>query len=163
MATTPFKWWKLDFNSNFFHSNIDGTNIIANYYATTYSWFARLTSRFTFTQNLDAQLGPIMKRRKKQRRENVRRLYYADLSMSKDVMKGKGTVFLNVLDVFNTRRMRSVTNGENFYSEGNFQMRRRQINLTISYRIKQAKPVGKKKTDMRKNEIQFGLSFYHLI
>ena len=63
--------------------------------------------------------------------------------MSKDVLKGRGTIFFNVLDVFNTRRMRSVMTGESFYTESDFQFRRRQINLTFSYRIKQAKQAKK--------------------
>ena len=70
-------------------------------------------------------------------------LYYIDFSLSKDVFKGMGTVYFNVLDVFNTRRMRSVTEGVNFYTEGDFQFRRRQINLTLTYRIRQSKPAPK--------------------
>ena len=53
---TPYKWWKLDFNFNFFHSDIDGSNIVDTYKTTTYSWFTRLTSRFTFANNFDGQL-----------------------------------------------------------------------------------------------------------
>ena len=144
---SPFKWWKLDFNFNFFHADIDGSNIMPDYKTTTYSWFARQTSRFMFPQNFDVQLRANYEAQQKTAQGKRKALFYADLSMSKDVIKGKGTINLNVLDVFNTRRMRSVTNGANFYSEGNFQMRRRQINLTISYRIRQAKPVVKKKTE----------------
>jgi hypothetical protein len=44
-----------------------------------------------------------------------------------------------VSDVFNTRRWRNVTEGANFYSSGNSQWRRRQINLTFNYRIRQVK------------------------
>lgn len=54
-----------------------------------------------------------------------------------------GTLNLNVLDVFQTRRMRSITEGPNFYTEGNFLPRRRQINLTFSYGIRQSKQAPK--------------------
>lgn len=53
---SPYKWWKLDFNFNFFHADIDGSNIIDNYKAATYSWFARQTSRIMFAKNFDVQL-----------------------------------------------------------------------------------------------------------
>ena len=61
----------------------------------------------------------------------------------KDIFKGMGTVYFNVLDVFNTRRTRSITEGINFYTESNYLQRRRQINLTLTYRIRQAKPAPK--------------------
>ena len=146
---SPFKWWKLDFNFNFFHADIDGSNIMADYKATTYSWFARQTSRFMFPQNFDLQIRTNYEAPQKTVQGKRKALYYADLSMSKDVFKGKGTLNLNVLDIFNTRKTRTVSNGINFYTDGNFQFRRRQINLILNYRIRQSKPVGKpKKTDM---------------
>jgi hypothetical protein len=39
--------------------------------------------------------------------------------------------------------MRTITTGANFYTEGNFLARRRQLNLTINYRIKQSKQAKK--------------------
>ena len=66
-------------------------------------------------------------------------LYYLDFSVSKDVFKGKGTLNLNVLDVFNSRRFRSIAQGELFFSYGNSLYRVRQINLTLSYRINRNK------------------------
>ena len=74
-------------------------------------------------------------------------LYYADFSANKDVFKGKGTISLNVLDVFNTRKARTINFGPNFLTEGESQMRRRQINLTLNYRIRQAKPPTPKKIE----------------
>jgi hypothetical protein len=65
--------------------------------------------------------------------------------MSKDVFKGKGTVNFNVLDVFNSRRYRSISEGANFYTESDSQYRRRQVNLSLSYRIRQSKAVAKPK------------------
>jgi hypothetical protein len=39
--------------------------------------------------------------------------------------------------------MRSITEGVNFYTEGNSLPRRRQINLTLTYRIRQSKAAPK--------------------
>jgi ferric enterobactin receptor len=142
-AYTPYKWWKLDFNFNFFHADIDGSNIIKSYKASTYSWFARQTSRFMFPKNFDVQLRGNYEAPQKTAQGRRKALYYADLSMSKDVFNGNGTLTFNVLDVFNSRRMRSITSGPNFYTEGNSQFRRRQINLTINYRIRQSKQAKK--------------------
>ena len=140
---TPVKWWKLDFNFNLFYALIDGSNIVAEYKTSTYSWFARQTSRFMLPRNLDIQLRTNYEAPQKTVQGKRKALYYADFSMSKDIFKGKGTLNLNILDVFNTRRTRSLTRGPGFFTESDFQQRRRQINLTMNYRIRQAKQTPK--------------------
>jgi ferric enterobactin receptor len=138
-----YPWWKLDMNFNFFYADIDGTNILESYNNTTVSWLARQTSRFTLSNQWDLQLRGNYEAPQRTAQGKRLALYYVDFSLSKDVFKGNGTINLNVLDVFNTRRARSVTEGYNFYTESNYLMRRRQINLTLSYRIRQSKPSPK--------------------
>ncbi len=142
---TAFTWWKMDLNLNFFHADIDGTNIVPDYKASTYSWFARQTSRFIFARNFDMQLRLNYEAPQKTVQGERKSLFYADFAASKDVLKGKGTVTLNVMDVFNSRWVRTISEGENFYTDANLQFRRRQINLTVSYRIRQTKQAAKPK------------------
>jgi outer membrane receptor protein involved in Fe transport len=137
---SPYKWWKLDFNANFFYADIDGSNIAKSYGTSTYSWFVRQTSRFTLPKTTDIQLRGNYEAPQKTAQGKRRSLYYFDFSISKDVLKGNGTLNFSVLDIFNTRKSRAITQGENFYSESNFQGRRRQLNLTLNYRIRQSKP-----------------------
>ncbi|HKZ36944.1 MAG TPA: TonB-dependent receptor, partial [Chryseolinea sp.] len=146
-AYNPVSWWKLDFNFNFFHADIDGSNIEATYKTTTLSWFVRQTSRFTLPNNFDIQVRGNYEAPQNTAQGKRKALYYADLSLSKDVLKGRGTINFNVLDVFNTRRIRSISEGINFYTDSNFQARRRQFNLTFNYRIKQSKQVKKASVD----------------
>lgn len=136
---TPFNWWKIDFNLNFFHSDVDGSNILKTYTARTSSWFARQTSRFTLPRQFDVQLRLNYEAPRRTVQGRQLALYYADLSASKDVLKGKGTINLNVLDLFNNRWSRYIATGPNFYSRGESQGRRRQVNLTFNYRIRQSK------------------------
>jgi outer membrane receptor protein involved in Fe transport len=136
---TPYKWWKMDFNFNFFRAEIDGSNILPDYRRSTYSWFARQTSRFSLKKNWDFQLRMNYEAPQKTVQGRRKGLYYADVSVSKDVLKERGTFNLNVLDVFYTRKVRNVFEGPNFYFDGYGQFRPRQINLTFAYRIKQSK------------------------
>ncbi len=135
----PYSWWKMDINFNFFHASIDGSNILPLYKTTTYSWFARQTSRFTLTKGLDMQLRMNYEAAQKTVQGRRRALFFSDFSLSRDVMGEKGTINLNVLDMFNTRRARSVFYGPNFYYDGFGRFNVRQINLTFSYRIRQSK------------------------
>ena len=140
---SPYKWWKLDFNFNFFHADIDGSNLIKSYKVSTYSWFVRQTSRFMFPKNFDIQVRGNYEAPQKTAQGTRKSLYYIDLSTSKDVFKGNGTLTFNVLDVLNSRRNRYTSSGPGFYTLGDFQQRRRQVNLTLNYRIKQGKQAAK--------------------
>lgn len=144
-AYTPISWWKLDVNMNFFYADIDGSNIRADYKTNTYSWFARQTSRFMFKNNFDVQLRANYEAAQRTAQGKRKGLFYADFSMSKDVFKGKGTLNLNILDVLNSRRYRSVSEGVNFFTDIDSQYRRRQVNLSLSYRIRQSKMIAKPK------------------
>jgi len=142
-AYTLYRWWKLDLNFNFFRAITDGQNLDANFKSDTYSWFARQTSRFTITKGLDFQLRGNYEAPQKMPQGERKSLYFVDLALKKDMLKGNGTLTFNVSDVFNTRKSRTITEGENFYSRGNAQWRRRQLNLTMSYRLNQGNTAGK--------------------
>lgn len=146
-TTSIAKWWKIDFNFNFFHADIDGSNIVSAYKASTYSWFTRQSSRFTLPSNIDLQLRTNFEAAQKTAQGRRKALAYADFALSKEILKGRGNINFNVIDIFNSRRIRSITTGDNFYTSGDFQARRRQFNLTISYRINQAKPAKARKLD----------------
>lgn len=66
-------------------------------------------------------------------------MYFVDLGLSKDVLKGRGTVTLAVRDLFNTRKFRSTirteTPEERYFSERSNQWRLRQTLLTFTYRL----------------------------
>ncbi len=144
---TIVKWWKADANFNFFYSKVDGSNIVSTYKTDTYSWFSRQTSRFSLPGKVDLQLRTNYEAAQKTVQGRRKDLFYTDLSVSKEILKGNGTLNLTVLDVFNSRKFRSISEGETFYSDRNSQFRRRQINLTFNYRIKQSKAKKPKKDE----------------
>ena len=142
---TLVKWWKLDFNFNFFRAITDGSNIDALYKSDTYSWFVRQTSKFSLPHAIDLQVRGNYEAPQKLPQGERKSLYYIDLGMNKDILKGNGTLTLNVSDLFNSRKNRFITEGVNFYTSGYFQGRRRQTNLTFIYRLNQGKQKGKEK------------------
>jgi ferric enterobactin receptor len=135
------KWYKADLSFNFFKAIIDGSNIDQTYKRETYSWFVRHTSRFSLPKKLDIQLRGNYEAPQKTVQGKRLALYYIDFSVSKEVFKGKGTLNLNIMDVFNSRINRFITEGNNFFTEGSSQFRRRQNNLTLNYRINNGKKV----------------------
>ena len=79
-------------------------------------------------------------RRRHGRRRN--QLLGPNLSLSKDVLKGKGTLVASVRDLLNTRKRRSITDTEYLYTESEFQWRARQFLLSFTYRINKKKSRG---------------------
>jgi outer membrane receptor protein involved in Fe transport len=136
---SPYQWWKMDGSINFFRAITDGGNLDSSFQSDTYSWFARMTSRFTFWKNTDFQLRGNYEAPQLMPQGKRKAIATLDLALSKDIMKNNGTLTLNVIDVFNSRRFRSIIKGDNFYTETNSQGRLRQINLTFNYRLHQAK------------------------
>ncbi len=139
---TIAKWWRANGDFNFFRSIIDGKNLGSSFTRDDYSWSTRFASKVTFWKKLDTQVslryrGPI-----ETTQGFTKAIYAIDLGMSMDILKGKGTLTLSARDLLNTRKRRSISEGENFYSEGEFQWRSRQLSLNLNYRLNQKKKRG---------------------
>ena len=99
----------------------------------------RQTSKFSLPKNIDFQIRGNYEAPQKTPQGERLSVYFVDLGMNKDILQGKGTLTLSVSDVFNSRRNRFIARGDNFYTQGDFLGRRRQVNLTMNYRLNQAK------------------------
>lgn len=140
---TPRPWWKLDGSLNFFRATTNGANLDATFRSDTYSWFARSLSRFTIRKTTDFQLRANYEAPQQTPQGLRRAIATLDLALSRDILRNNGTLTLNVIDVFNSRVFRAVTEGAGFYTESSSQGRLRQINLTLNYRLRQAKKKAK--------------------
>jgi ferric enterobactin receptor len=140
----PFPWWKLDGSFNLFRAITDGRNLNADFQSDTYSWFVRQNSRITLWKKVDFQVRGNYEAPQQTPQGRRKALASLDLALSRDILREKATLTLNVIDVFNSRRFRSITEGTNaegtrFYTETLSQGRLRQVNLTLNYRLHQAK------------------------
>ncbi|RTY94908.1 outer membrane beta-barrel family protein [Flavobacterium sp. GT3R68] len=158
---SPFKWWKLNSNFNFFRNETQGDytytnsqNVIVsqNFDNTAYSWFTRITSKVTLPYKIDWQTNATYNGAQKNAQGRSLGNLSANLGLSKDVLKDKGTIALNVQDVFNSRKRifeTSIPGVLNSYSE--MQWRVRQINLSFTYRFNKQKG-EKEKQPKREND-----------
>lgn len=144
---SPWQWWKMDGSFNFFRAITDGSNLDASFKSDTYSWLFRLLSRITVWKNMDIQLRGNYEAPQKMPQGRRKSLATMDFAVSKDILNNKATITLNVVDVFNSRKYRSVIQGDDFYTVTNSQGRMRQANLTFNYRLRQAKKKAKVSLD----------------
>ncbi len=140
--------WKVDGNLNLFRSITQGGQFGE---ADVYNWSTRVNSRIVFFDKLETQVRLNYRGPQETTQGRNKASFHTDLGMSTDLIQGRGTLTLNVSDVFNTRKHRYVTEGEGFYSEGDFQWRARQATLNFTYRLNQRKekrPEGERGEDM---------------
>ena len=135
------KWWRVDGNANFFRSVINGQNVENGLEADTYTWFARMTNRFTFWDGADLQVRFNYRAPRETAQGRRRGIAHVDIGLSKDVAKNM-TLTAGVRDIFNSRRRAGETIGDGFYRESEFQWRSRQATLALNYRINQKKKRG---------------------
>ena len=145
---SPYKIWKLNSNFNFYnvkttgeHSYIDnkGLLVVQDLDNQANNWFARINSKLTLPYKIDWQLNATYNGGQKTAQGKSLDQFGMNTSFSKDVMKDKGTIAFNISDIFNTRVMRSYTYLENQTSYGEMQFRKRQFNLSFTYRFNKAK------------------------
>ncbi|MES2239393.1 MAG: outer membrane beta-barrel family protein [Bacteroidota bacterium] len=154
---TPFKKWKINSSFNLANSKTTGeytyTNtknevITQNLNNETFSWFSRLNSRLTLPYKIDWQLTGMYFSPQTTAQGKSLGNYVVNTAFSKDLLKDKATIAFNVSDLFNSRKMKSETNLPSVISYSEFQFRRRQFNLSFTYRL------NMKKTDKDKNKNQ---------
>lgn len=143
----PYKWWRLNSDFNFFRAITDGGNLGDSFASDNYSWFTRGTSRFTIKKNTDVQLRFNYQAPQQTTQGQRKAMTSIDLAASRDILKDNGTITLSVRDLFNTRRWRYIAEGENFFTENDFQWRSRQVTLSLNYRLNQMKQRGGRNGD----------------
>lgn len=157
---SPYKWWRLNSNFNFFQNKTDGrytytrttgevVNIDFNNSASR--WFTRLTSKINLPYKIDWQTNFTYYGPQRTAQGKSLGIAGANIGFSKDILKEKGTVAFNVNDVFNSRKRINdlVLPNVNSYSE--MQWRQRQVTLSFTYRFNKLK-TDKEKMPRRDSE-----------
>lgn len=142
---SPYKWWKLNSNFNFFYiktegnytyTDFNGDPIVQDFDYKTTSWFTRLTSKVSLPYKIDWQTNMTYNGAQKSKQGNNLGNFSMNLAFSKDVLKDKGTIALNVNDVFNSRKRIQDTYISGLVdSHSEMQWRVRQVNLSFTYRF----------------------------
>ena len=146
---TPYKWWRLNGNFNAFrnetqgdYSYIDylGNTINQNFDNVALTWFARISSKITLPYKIDWQTNGTYNAPQSNAQGKSLGVASMNLAFSKDVLKDKASISLNVSDVFNSRKRimeTEIPNVVSSYSE--MQWRERQIMLSFTYRFNKQK------------------------
>ena len=126
------------------NGNITSTSVEQDLANTNSSWFTRFNARITLPAKIQWETRLFYRGPRESAQSKTKGIFSANLAFSKDVLKEKGTLVLNVSDVFNSRKRQSITSNPSIenptsISDQTFQWRVRQISLNFTYRFNQKK------------------------
>tara|TARA_R110001592_G_scaffold85143_2_gene251430 strand:+ start:191 stop:2602 length:2412 start_codon:yes stop_codon:yes gene_type:complete len=130
------------------------TNITQNFGTKNNSWFTRFDAKITLPWDVQSQTGIFYRGARNEAQTDVDGILSVNLAFSKEILKDKGTLVLNVSDLFNSRKYNftgyapSRENPTNI-TDQTFQRRVRQISLNFSYRFNQKKTQEKRNSGER--------------
>lgn len=132
-------WWKFSSDFNLFAFDLSGAFDQEIFDVQDVSYRGRISNKLSISKKYDLQLTSRYRGGSETAQGSRKGVFALDIGASTDVLGGKGTITLNARDVFNSRKRRSQTIGENFIIDGEFQWMSRQTSLTFSYRLNQRK------------------------
>ncbi len=138
LTYSPTKKWRINANVNIFNSETAGEFDGIDFGANNFTWTARLNNKYTLPGSIDWQTRVNYRGPSVNAQSTNKGIFSTDLAFSKDIFKEKGSLALNIRDVFNSRIRRSEINFP-FPGESEFQFRERSINLSFTYRFNQKK------------------------
>lgn len=150
---SPFKWWRLNGNFNFYRTetrgdytftHLDGTLETQNFDQDAYAWFTRISSKITLPYKIDWQLNGMYRAPYNTAQGKVLGNLSGNVALSKDILKDKGTITFNISDIFNSRKREQDLVLPQSISHSEMQWRGRQINLSFTYRFNQTKKIDRK-------------------
>lgn len=151
LSVEPFSWWTLSGDINAFRAITSGEYNGEQLESDDYSWNSRLNSMMRFGNDMDIQTTFYYRAPQKTTQGERLSYYMLNLGISKDILKGNGTLTLNIRDLLNTRKYRYIIDRPNLYSENEFRWSSRSVSLSFVYRLNQ-----KKKNSGGQNRDGFG-------
>lgn len=145
---TPKKNWRLTWNLNLFqnqqrgdytYTNFQNEQITQNFDADNFSWFTRLSAKVPLPGKIDFQTNLFYRGPRIDAQSRSQGMLFTNLAFSKEIIKDKADLSLNVRDLFNTGKRISETRTDNVFTYSEFQWRQRSVNLSFLYRFNQKK------------------------
>jgi len=166
---SPYKWWRLNGNFNFYQSKVRGdysytltnSNAIVNenFDRDALGWLSKISSKMTLPLKIEWQTSAMYRAPQNTAQGKSLGVLTANMAFSKDVFKNKATISLNANDLFDSDKMiiQSYLPLVNSYME--YQRRPRQIIFSFTYRFNNQKNEKEKESTKNRSENGGGMEF----
>jgi len=131
----PTKWWTMmpyaEFNYNKVNSQLYG--FILNTSGTGFS--SNLNNQFTFKKGWSAELSGFYRSTMKRGQFEIGSMKQISTGISKQILKKKGSLKLNVGDIFNSGKQKGIVNIQNTVAAFTQTRDSRNVGITFNYRF----------------------------
>ena len=139
LSYRPSKKWSVNSNFNLYNNKVEGEYNEIDYGSENLSWSMRLNNKLTLPGEIEWQTRMNYRGPREDAVNKTKASYSTDLAFSKDILNEKGTLSLNVRDLFDSSGRISEAFTETFYSESKYRWSSRSFTLNFTYRINQKK------------------------
>ncbi len=141
VINTPItKWWSINASANGYRTQNDGTNLESDLNNEAYSWSARIMSTMKFKKGFSIQLSSFYRAPELYPQGQFNGFMFSNIALKKSVLKDKGSLTLNLRDIFDTREFSFSSYGTGFEEESIRKRESRNLFLTFSYRFGKLEP-----------------------
>jgi len=141
------KWWKSNLYVNVFNNKFEGivNNTFVSIDATTLNFNG--SEQFSFAKTWSAEVSGFFRTQGLEGVIHSKNMGMMSLGLTKQIMKNKGTLRINLRDVFKSQNFRGVSKYSNI--DAAFQERRdsRVVNIGFTYRFNKGKLNQRKRTN----------------
>ena len=134
------KWWNANFFTNVYNNHFIGVIEAAKIDIDYTSFMVNITNTFTLGKGMTAELSGFYRHKDVNQLSIVAPLYQMSIGAQKRIIKGKGTIRLNVRDPFAWQRFEGINKYNNIDMRFSNRPDVRQVSATFSYRFGKSTP-----------------------
>jgi outer membrane receptor protein involved in Fe transport len=134
------KWWNANFFSNVFNNNYEGIYNNKPFDVSNTSFSANISNNFTLGKGLTGEISGFYRHDILDQITYLESFYQMSLGLQQQVIKGKGTVRLNVRDPFQWQRFKGYTQFEGIDMTFHNRPDSRSVTATFTYRFGKSTP-----------------------
>jgi hypothetical protein len=134
------KWWNANFFTNVYNNHFIGVIEAAKIDIDYTSFMVNITNTFTLSKGMTAELSGFYRHKDVNQLSIVEPLYQMSIGAQKQIIKGKGTIRLNVRDPFAWQRFEGINKYNNIDMRFSNRPDVRQVSATFSYRFGKSTP-----------------------
>ncbi|MGZ3838503.1 MAG: TonB-dependent receptor domain-containing protein [Flavisolibacter sp.] len=132
---TLAKWWNINLFTNLFNNHYKGVYDNVRIDMSFTSFMVNLTNNFTISKGFTAELSGFYRHKGVNNLTVMDPIYQMSLGLQKQVMKGKGTVRLNLRDPFAWQEFQGLNDYGQVYGRFHFHPDSRQVTATFTWRF----------------------------
>ncbi|MGN7721649.1 outer membrane beta-barrel protein [Chitinophaga sp. 22620] len=131
----PVKWWNTSNNVSVYYNEYRILDSLGNFNTSQVAWNINSTNTFTLPHDFKFELSGWYEAPNVYGIWVSKSMWSVNCGVQKTVLKKKGTIKVNVNDIFASQRFRGVAEFNNIYLSVNNRWQNRTLNVAFSYRF----------------------------